>query len=317
MATRKSSALRTSLPSAHAFSNALVREAADPLSDKKSSADPHHLAIALRHANQIQVRKDIENIILSHIENLLSLPSSPTALASSPSSADASTFKSALQLFQPPDYDNLILERNIDGSCGYTLCPNVHRKEDPKAKFRIQWGLNGSGPGGRGREMRIVPKADFVKWCSDECAERAMYIRVQLSEIPAWERTDATIQVLFLEEGRAQTSKNKGTAMHGTQEAEGKMRGLVVSDEARDMKSLVNDMAMLDVRNEESLGPEAKLLAMERGDPVASPSFGAGRVGVHILENQHAGSAGVFAPTPGAECSYGGSIEGYQAREFT
>src|SRR5436190_22230537 len=147
MATLKSSNLKTSLPSAHASSNALVPEAARPTglsSDKKSSVDSHHLAIALHHANQIEIRKDIENIILSHIEHLLSLPSSPTALASSPSSTDVTTFISALQLFQPSDYDNLILERNIYESCGYALCPNAHRKEDPKVNFRIQWGQNGS-----------------------------------------------------------------------------------------------------------------------------------------------------------------------------
>jgi hypothetical protein len=297
-----------------------MREAAPTTglsSHKWSSADPRHLAIALHHANQIQVRKEVEDDILSRIENLLSLPSSSTAIASSPSSADASAFKSAVQLFQPSDYDNLILERNIDGSCGYALCPNANRKEDPKVKFRIQWGENGSGPGGRGREMRIVPKENIVKWCSDECAERAMYIRVQLSEIPAWERTDANgIQILLLEEGRAQRSKNKGTAMQDTQEVEQKMQDLAMGDENRHMKSLVNDMAMLDVRDEESPGPQAKQLAMERGDTIVGPGLGAGRVGVHILENEHAGSVAVSAPTKDAERSNGGSIEGYHPREL-
>jgi hypothetical protein len=271
----------------------------------------------LHHANQIQARKEVEDIILSRIENLLLLPSSSTAVASSPSSADASTFKSALQLFQPSDYDNLILERNIEGSCGYVLCSNAHRKEDPKVKFRIQWGESGSGPGGRGREMRIVPKDNIVKWCSDECAERAMYIRVQLSEIPAWERTDANgIQILLLEEGRAQRSRNMGMAMQDAQEVEQKMQDLVMGDENRHMKSLASDMAMLNVRDEESSGQPAKLLAMERGDTIAGPGLGAGRVGVHIAENEHAGSAAVSAPIPDARSSKGGSIEGYRPRQL-
>src|SRR5438034_3915294 len=99
MASHGTSTLKTSLPSAHASSNALIREAAPTTglsSHKWSSADPRHLAIALHHANQIQVRKEVEDIILSRIENLLSLPSSSTAIASSPSSADASAFKSAV-----------------------------------------------------------------------------------------------------------------------------------------------------------------------------------------------------------------------------
>jgi hypothetical protein len=95
------------------------------------------------------------------------------------------------------------------------------------------------------------------------------------------------------------------------------MHGLVVGDETRDIKSLVNDMAMLDVRNEKLSGPSANQLAMERGDTVASPGLGTGRVEVHILENKHASSAAVFAPTPDAESSHGGSIEGYQPRELT
>jgi hypothetical protein len=45
---------------------------------------------------------------------------------------------------------------------------------------------------GKAKDFRIAKKEDAEKWCSDACARRALYVRVQLSECPAWERGGET-----------------------------------------------------------------------------------------------------------------------------
>lgn len=86
--------------------------------------------------------------------------------------------------FQPADYDSLIEERNICRKCGYALCPNPNKKDDTRGGLRIF----GNGRGAA-NQFRVGTKAEVEKWCSEACAKRALYIRVQLSETPAWERT--------------------------------------------------------------------------------------------------------------------------------
>lgn len=41
---------------------------------------------------------------------------------------------------------------------------------------------------GAANQFKVLTKAEVEKWCSEECARRALYVRVQLSEAPAWER---------------------------------------------------------------------------------------------------------------------------------
>ena len=36
--------------------------------------------------------------------------------------------------------------------------------------------------------MKIVEKVELEKWCSGDCGKRALYLRVQLNDTPAWER---------------------------------------------------------------------------------------------------------------------------------
>ena len=80
--------------------------------------------------------------------------------------------------FQPSDYDALIEERYVNGRCGYTLCANAPRPQGPKAP----WSKN-----------------KVENWCSDDCAKKALYVKAQLSETPAWERRagDRTPLVLY------------------------------------------------------------------------------------------------------------------------
>lgn len=137
-----------------------------------------HLEVALYHANIIQKRKNVELEILLSTEKLLDSPSSPE-----PSAHDIALFKKLIRPFQPADYDCLIEERNICKKCGYALCARPNRRDNGKGGLRIL----GNGRG-KANEFKVITKAEAEKWCSEECARRALYIRVQLNEQPAWER---------------------------------------------------------------------------------------------------------------------------------
>lgn len=139
--------------------------------------------VALYHANLIQQRKDIELEILLSTEILIDYPLSAAPFsASNPSLSDATEFKRLLRPFQPSDYDALIEERNINERCGYTLCANNRVKDTTAGKYRL------IGTSGKAKDFRILEKGELEKWCSDACGKRALYVRVQLSETPAWER---------------------------------------------------------------------------------------------------------------------------------
>ncbi|KAE8351768.1 Rtr1/RPAP2 family-domain-containing protein [Aspergillus coremiiformis] len=322
MSTSRSN-LKTSLPSAHAAStqsqsnmrhvppNSNVSRQPERQPPNKPGADPRHLAIALHHAHRIQAQKDTESLILDRILELVTFPSSPSADPASPSPEDAQTFKSALIPFQPADYDNLIQERNIEGLCGYGLCPHEHRKDDSRGTYRITWGAKGSGPGGRGREMNIVPREKLEMWCSDECAERALYIRVQLAEEPVWERRADNARgknLLLLEEGRTVTQRGKGKAAT-VGEVTGQLANFHMSG-TPGSSNLAGDMSKLSVRD----GAHFHELALERGD--ANPALRAGRVDIQIQENENLPFERVTAPEMRPGDDKGGSIEGYVPQEF-
>ncbi|KAI9934654.1 hypothetical protein ASPWEDRAFT_116525 [Aspergillus wentii DTO 134E9] len=317
------SILKTSLPSAHAASSPLVTSnsnARRPVSksqmsqqqkgkqkENKPGADPRHMAIALHHAHRIQAQKDTEALILDRILELVTFPSSPSADPAAPSIEDANAFKAALVPFQPSDYDNLIEERKIEGLCGYGLCPREHRKEDPKGTYRLKWGAKGSGPGGRGRDMNIVPKEKLEMWCSDECAERAMYIRVQLAEEPVWERrADDTRgdSILLLEEGRAEKKQGKGKGKMSSAtvgEVTGQLDNLHM-DGSQESSDMADNMKGLSIRADHN----SHELAMERGD--SNPAFQTGRVNIQIREKENVSHD---APQMRPGDHTGGSIEGY------
>jgi hypothetical protein len=156
--------------------------------------------VALYHANLIQQRKNIEVNILLSTEILIDYPlaSSPYN-ASNPSPSDAQNFKTLLRPFQPADYDALILERNINEHCGYSLCPNPRVKDGAEGRYRLV------GKQGKAKDFKVVEKEELEKWCSEACARRALYVRVQLSERPAWEREVATsVNIDLLDEPKSE-----------------------------------------------------------------------------------------------------------------
>ncbi|KAF9694225.1 hypothetical protein EKO04_008015 [Ascochyta lentis] len=139
-----------------------------------------HLDVALHHANIIEQRKRVEAQVLDAIMTLMEFPSSPHADATRPSPADARALEATLATFQPADYDALIEERNIAGKCGYALCPNPKARARSTAKKQFV---------DTDRGVEIVDRNLLEVWCSDDCAKRALYIKVQLNEEPAWLRS--------------------------------------------------------------------------------------------------------------------------------
>ncbi|CAG7958287.1 unnamed protein product [Penicillium olsonii] len=295
-------ALKTSLPETFAAMNAQQpppsyehpsQEQQDKYLQGRPGATQQHLEIALQHAQQIQTQKDAEDVILNHILDLLDLPSSPSANPATPTQEDANKFKFSLIPFRPSDYDNLILERNYGDLCGYTLCPCKHRKQNhaPGGGFQFKYGPKGSGPGGRGRSVDIVPQDQVEKWCSDACAERALWIRVQLSEEPVWERRGDNTRgtnILLLEEARAK--RLLAPAATGT------------------VSGVVDEMNNLMLAN----GDRSRELAMERGD--TSSVNRNGRVPITLQENA-SGNHRSGAPQMRPDDVTGGSIEGYVPRQ--
>ncbi|KAF9630568.1 putative duf408 domain protein [Lasiodiplodia theobromae] len=157
--------------------------------EPQAARDKRTREIALYHAHLIQQQKDVEAQILDAIVQLIDFPSSPDADPMSPSHDDASVFKALITNFQPSDYDSLLEERKCADKCGYVLCPN-RPKVDANAgknKFIV-----------KGRQLQIVPREKLELWCSDDCARRALFVKVQLNEEPAWLRRAGVVPQLEL-----------------------------------------------------------------------------------------------------------------------
>jgi hypothetical protein len=138
-----------------------------------------HLDIAVQHATVLEHRKRVEKQVLNNIIELMEFPTSPNADPQRPTPADAQMFREYILPFQPSDYDSLIEERNIADKCGYALCPRPKGRAPSTA--RKQFIDTDSGP-------EIVDRKVLEVWCCDDCARRALYVKVQLNEEPAWLR---------------------------------------------------------------------------------------------------------------------------------
>lgn len=144
------------------------KKAPEVTEEQKAQADKdkRNLEIAVAHANLIQHQKNVEGQILNAITALIDYPS-----ATPFTTKEALMFTSLVKSFQPSDYDSLIEERRIDGRCGYTLCANPPRSitMGGSAAWKLKKGAG--------------------DWCSEPCAKKGLFIKTQLSEVPAWERS--------------------------------------------------------------------------------------------------------------------------------
>lgn len=166
-------------------------ETASASAEDPSPRDKRNLEIALYHANLIQAQKDAEKEILNALETLVDFPIDPSSTSSQPSSSDVETFKTLVQPFQPSDYDELFEERRIAEKCGYIFCPNPPKQSSRGGKFKFLGGK-------KGQDFRVVEKQKTECWCSSECAHRALYVRVQLDEEPAWLRRGGGVALIQL-----------------------------------------------------------------------------------------------------------------------
>ncbi|KAI0888869.1 uncharacterized protein GGS22DRAFT_152566 [Annulohypoxylon maeteangense] len=230
-----------------------ITEHAPTPSQKPTARD-----LAIQQALVIQAQRDHEDRIQDSIIELARLPLSPPSNTSSarPSPSDTAHFLSTVRLFQPSEYEDLILERNALSKCGYCLCPNPRIKLSGGGSFKL---LN------YGRaDFSIVPRGELERWCSRQCARRAMYVKVQLVETSAAERAGVeSIQIELLEE----EEKSKSTAMAGAGagDSKGEKHG---DDPARRVAKELRD---LEDKGRKATR-DAKELALERGDKTDLPS---------------------------------------------
>ena len=248
------------------------------------SREDRNKETAIYHAQLLQQRKDVEALIFASIEAMLDLPSSPAADPARPRLQDVTLMKNFLRPFQPSDYDSLIEERNINKSCGYVLCPRLNRLQGTKARYRI---LHGNGRD----TLNIVERHTLERWCSDDCGKRALYVKVQLSEEPAWTRIGSSGGDMLLLEDERNSQKNH-----------------------EDDSTLIENMRSLDMGlDEDEVVARMRALAIERGDGKApSRSFGLAEIDVREQRNSN-GKASAPVPLTKENDSAGGSesIEGY------
>ena len=189
-------------------------------------------AIAVHHAQVLENRKQLELSILASIEHLLEYPptsSMMTAAAGGGAGAGAgagqqlsgdvvSEFKRQLAHFRPADLDDLVEERNIVRKCGYPLCARSNTLQQPittttttaapapaPPKYRVLFRGSAGSP-------IVVEARRLERFCSDDCARRALWIRVQLSDQPAWLRpsgAEPSITLLEEEKNRAPCSASR------------------------------------------------------------------------------------------------------------
>ncbi|KAI0111845.1 hypothetical protein F4814DRAFT_368271 [Daldinia grandis] len=213
-----------------------------PTSSSPPSTNPNVRETAIHQARIIQQQHVHEDTIQDSIIELSKLPlspPSPTHDSSNPSPSDADAFRQLVRLFQPGDYDDLIEERNTLKKCGYALCPRPRVRLGPGGEYKlVSWGRGDFG---------IVPRKELERWCSRDCARRAMYVKVQLSETAAWERAGiSSIRIDLLDEP-------KQTEEDGEDNAARRLE--------RELQSV-----------ERKAAQDAKDLALERGDAVDKPS---------------------------------------------
>ena len=184
-----------------------ISETAAPEHSEPNPREIRNREIALQHAYVIQQRKDVESSILAATEILLDFPSCQNADSAHPAFADVTRVKTLLQTFQPADYDSLVEERNIDGKCGYVLCPRPHKIGKRKSLYRIlKSGMN------KDKSVEVMTKGELDRWCSTDCGKRALYLRVQLSEVPAWERPGNASILLYGEHEHSNRAQHKDEA---------------------------------------------------------------------------------------------------------
>lgn len=165
--------------------------------------------------------------ILDAVLRLLELPRTPNADPIMPAESDAAEFRHTIVQFKPSDYDMAIEERHSNGSCGYALCPRPAKKIRGGGKFAFVETAS---------DLQILPRKMAELWCSQDCARRAMYVKVQLGEtLPALRKPeDIDLLVEKTESGPSITlpfrPRNQGTAQAPNAGVGGVTEGILKMD---------------------------------------------------------------------------------------
>ncbi|RMD40569.1 hypothetical protein DV735_g4557, partial [Chaetothyriales sp. CBS 134920] len=146
-------------------------------------------AAVVQHSQNVQTRRALQDRLADLIVECSELPSEHISDPSAASAQDVAKFKQALALFQPSDLDDLVVERNIQDHCGYTLCPNPNRKapHDGTHVWSSDVGF-------------FVARAEYERWCGKRCKQRNEFVKAQLNSEPAWLRGDEPIDVTLLDQ---------------------------------------------------------------------------------------------------------------------
>ena len=219
----------------------ILKEPSDMVTSQSPTAtksrDERNREIALYHANLIQAQKDIEAGILEALETFIDFPTDPSTTPANPTLTDTSAFQKLIHPFTPSDYDDLVDERRLAGKCGYVFCSKA---------------LNITGGGGRfkifgkksGQEFKVVARAKVECWCSADCARRAMFVKVQLIEEPAWERrSNSTHEIEILArdtEADASLEPTGNSASRDRGKLDRAMRNMIIErgDESKPARSV-------------------------------------------------------------------------------
>ncbi|KAH8353490.1 hypothetical protein KR084_011356, partial [Drosophila pseudotakahashii] len=96
-------------------------------------------------------------------------------------------FLSLLWEIGPPNYSDIVDERDINKLCGYPLCSNT-LENIPKQKYTICASKN-----------KVYDLTERKKFCSGYCFKASEYIKSQVPTTPLWLRdreTKASFQLL-------------------------------------------------------------------------------------------------------------------------
>lgn len=217
-------------------------------------------ASAINHAQDLEYKKSMRDTVLDLIVDNVDIPSKPGSDPAHPLPADVTLFKRGLHLFQASDFDDLILERNIYDKCGYSLCGRPNIKLAGKGQNAVIWGKSS------GSTFAVVPKRDLEKWCSKECEQRALYVRLQLGKGPAWIRDQPIGEVKLLDESRQAEAaealvKNMGSLNMQTSASH--------PDFANDLHKLAMDQVERH-DGDDQVTERLQTLSLERGKPQSS-----------------------------------------------
>ncbi|EMR08149.1 hypothetical protein PNEG_03586 [Pneumocystis murina B123] len=100
---------------------------------------------------------------------------------------DPQTLCSLGSKLRPQDYENVLLERNLEKFCGYPLCHNPPR--DNKAPYKIMYS-----------KRKIYDQRSLLRFCSTSCFKRSAFFAAQLSSEPLWLRNSDDMNICLLEE---------------------------------------------------------------------------------------------------------------------